>query len=891
MKHHKLLKRIFSLSLVLLMMLSGASPAFAALKPKKQHRNTRISIATEADFLAFADSCRLDAFSEGITVTLENDISLSAAIAPVPIFSGTFQGNGHAIRGLNITGKYARAGLFGVLTETALVEGLTVEGTVSPKGSVETAGGIAGSNSGSIRDCTFQGRVHAESGAGGIAGSNSGEISHCTAGGSVTALKSAGGIAGENTGELHDCSSGVDVNKNISDRKTRLRDYLGTLSSDLPLTEKVSVLLRESRIHCGENIGGVAGRNDGIIMNCASSGSVGREADGYNVGGIAGRSSGFIFESSNTGTVSGRENVGGICGLSEPNVEIIGSGDLLENVREEVDSMLELIEQFTYDIDDCTDDVTARIGDLSDSLGDVSISLADFERELSYLINVKIAELNALKNYAGDVAKEVSGIGDEIQHVTEDSTIAIRYITAAVEAFSPDARMAIMDDRLNPNGEFVSAESPLYEDIRQDWIVHYGISETDPEGNPRPKAEVDTEMAFRHLQQSGAQVNAVLHDVNAISDAVVKAIAALSEIGKMSDISGITESFNRGFANVMYAMNNTMESVKQLGNSVGTMEKVVSSTIRAVTGEIGAIANGVFDSVYDITNGFSIKNYYYSSEAYKDGIISGDGVISCCSNEANVRGTRAVGGIVGAQMTDGVPKIISTGKLGVALASFCYTNLVEQCQSSGNVVADEDYAGLITGMLKTGTVHASTGYGTAQSRRGSNVGGIAGYSRGSIESCFAKGRLSGREYIGGIAGGGAPANGITNGSIIRNCVSQVIIDGDSQFRGGISGSEDGSFEENYFIGQELNGIVAYSLAGKAENLSEEELPDLDDLPADFQSRSIAEKAAMKSVRGISPAVLQKLGNWAAALAASAVLILCIWLLKKRAGKKKAGTTP
>ena len=886
MKHDNLLKKIFSLSLVLLLMLSVASPAFAALKPKKQHRNTQISIADEADFLAFADSCRLDAFSEGITVTLEDDISLTAAIAPVPIFSGTFQGNGHAIRGLKITGKYARAGLFGVLTETALVEGLTVEGTVNPKGTVETVGGIAGNNSGSILDCAFQGKVQADSGAGGIAGSNSGKISHCTADGSVTALKSAGGIAGENTGELLDCTSDVDVNKNISDRKTRLRDYLDTFSSDLPLTEKVSVLLRENKVHCGENIGGVAGRNDGVIMNCASTGSVGKEAEGYNVGGIAGRNSGYIFESCNTGSVSGRENVGGICGLSEPNVEIIGSGDLLENVREEVGSMLELIEQFTYDIDDCTDDVTARIGELSDSIAYVSSALADFERELSYLINVKIGELNTVKQYAGDVSKEISGIGDEIQRVTQDSSIAVRYISAALGAFGPEAKMAIADDKLDPSGEFVTPESPLYEEIRKDWILQYGISETDPEGNPKLPEEVNKEIGFGHLGQSGTQVNTILSDVNAISDAVVKAIASLSEIGKMSDISGISESFDRGFANVMYAMGNTMESVKQLGNSVGTLEKVVASTIRAVTGEVGAIANGVFDSVYDISNGFSIKNYYYSSEAYKDGIISGDGVISCCSNDAGVRGTRSVGGIVGAQMTDGVPKIISTGKLGVALASFCYTNLVEQCQNSGDVVADEDYAGLITGLLKTGTVYASTGYGTAQSRSGSNVGGIAGYSRGSIESCFAKGRLSGEEYVGGIAGGGAPADGITNGSIIRNCISQVIIDGDQQFRGGISGSENSTCEGNWFIGEELNGIVTYSLAGKAERLSEEELPDLDDLPEDFQSRSIAEKAAMEGVRGISPAVLEKLGNWAVALAVLAVLILCILLLKKRARKKK-----
>ena len=66
------------------------------------------------------------------------------------------------------------------------------------------------------------------------------------------------------------------------------------------------------------NIGGIVGENPGVTMSCLNSGSVGYHYDGYNVGGVAGKCEGFLQDCENTGAVTGRRDVGGICGQLVP---------------------------------------------------------------------------------------------------------------------------------------------------------------------------------------------------------------------------------------------------------------------------------------------------------------------------------------------------------------------------------------------------------------------------------------------------------------------------------------------------------------------------------------------------------------------------------------------
>ena len=123
-------------------------------------------------------------------------------------FTGTFDGAGYTISGLNIdttsdTGTYPYAGLFGLVNK-GTIKNLTVEGTITGK---QSAGGIAGwARGATIINCHNYATVTTTStsnGAGGILGFGdfngtniSVAITNCTNHGNITAGAYAGGIYG-----------------------------------------------------------------------------------------------------------------------------------------------------------------------------------------------------------------------------------------------------------------------------------------------------------------------------------------------------------------------------------------------------------------------------------------------------------------------------------------------------------------------------------------------------------------------------------------------------------------------------------------------------------------------------------------------------------------------
>lgn len=157
-----------------------------------------VTISSVQDFVQFSKQCTRDTWSQGITVELTADLDLSnEEITPVPIFQGTFHGNGHTISGLSLETKGSKVGLFRTLSASAVVEDLTVEGTLCPQGSANEAGLLAGENYGTVRRCTAQGSVTGQEDIGGLVGFNSesGSLISCTSSADVAGVYNVGGIA------------------------------------------------------------------------------------------------------------------------------------------------------------------------------------------------------------------------------------------------------------------------------------------------------------------------------------------------------------------------------------------------------------------------------------------------------------------------------------------------------------------------------------------------------------------------------------------------------------------------------------------------------------------------------------------------------------------------
>lgn len=83
-----------------------------------------IYLRTAEDLAGFSRNCTLDSWSQGKTVYLEADIDLTGVdFAPIPTFGGTFEGQGHTISGLSITGQRQCAGTVSVHTAHRLCAG------------------------------------------------------------------------------------------------------------------------------------------------------------------------------------------------------------------------------------------------------------------------------------------------------------------------------------------------------------------------------------------------------------------------------------------------------------------------------------------------------------------------------------------------------------------------------------------------------------------------------------------------------------------------------------------------------------------------------------------------------------------------------------------------
>lgn len=314
---------------------------------------------------------------------LKNDINASdvtdyEAIGGTTGFTGTFDGRGNRIIGLNVDGD--NAGIFSTIGASGTVKNVNIYS--SNFTGTDNAGAIAGVNKGRIENIvTFGNRVEAHGSdnsitingesvgaAGGIAGINDGYIydvgttGTVIAGSAVTgssALSTAGGIVGINNANATVDFSYSDSAVTASDNSTYgLGGVAGINNGTLKLVDSLGVTrglyvdqngnylaqsgqvggivgINNNTINSGYNesivtglteVGGIAGVNndDGTINSVVNAVSVtgdGKDAAdsqdkvaGYYVGGLVGTNNGSVTDGRNNGTITGNEYVGGMVG-------------------------------------------------------------------------------------------------------------------------------------------------------------------------------------------------------------------------------------------------------------------------------------------------------------------------------------------------------------------------------------------------------------------------------------------------------------------------------------------------------------------------------------------------------------------------------------------------
>ena len=230
-------------------------------------------------------------------------------------FTGTFDGNGHTIVGLQANG-----GIFGKLGNGAVVKNINIASSVfTGKKADDSVGAVAAENiGGEISGISGYGNTVKGSGGyiGGLVGKNYGSITDSDDQSTIIAGAGtvAGGIAGVN---------GTDTGKWLIGMLENVQSNSAVTTGDLSAGQYAS------------NLGGIVGKNEEFstfnINNVSAHGVTGKTGNTRTSGGIVGTNEGSISNAYNESIIHGSENIGGIAGSNA------GSQATLENIANAVE--------------------------------------------------------------------------------------------------------------------------------------------------------------------------------------------------------------------------------------------------------------------------------------------------------------------------------------------------------------------------------------------------------------------------------------------------------------------------------------------------------------------------------------------------------------------------
>lgn len=834
-----------------------------------------ITISSVEEFAEFAENCYIDSWSADKIINLTCNLNfLNKEVPVVPVFCGTFNGNGYTISGVNLEGTGYVTALFRYVEEEGVIDGLTVKGNITSTDEEQCIGGIAGINYGTIKNCNFHGTVSGMTTIGGIAAMNkgTGTISKCTVQGRITGYYFTGGVVGKNHGVINSCTNLAGVNDNnawVEEDDEMNVDIIGAISGS-----------SEPSIHTGVDTGGIAGFSDGIIAGCLNGGQIGYEHTGYNVGGIAGRQSGIISLCVNEGTVYGRKDIGGIAGQMEPYIEVIEA----ETLRSAVNELHDLLEKTLDDMKAGKDVANGDLDELqqhADQVLDTGKALAD---ELAEFADSNMAQLDLLAERFEYVSDCLPGILDNISYamdaltrvnedlkrINEDTDISgklegnsgdyekyqnareqidngIDRLGAAVENTSSEKLDAILKDENGENKgwrELTEEErKAVIEEVlnileNSEEIADAAADILDGLSTLEEVVSPYIDTAFDSVHED---VNKATEDLSVCTDYMKNAVdgvrGIVNYLNAQSDIrfTRLSDEFDTNRENLYNELKDISTCITILRADTSEYSDLVNEDMKAVNDKLNEILNLVIDKL-EAYSEFNTDGVYedVSDEALE---ISTTGKVDSCTNLGTVEGDINVGGIAGAMAIDEEDlEGNAAGQADITIGSRYLTKcVINNSRNEGSITAKKDGAGGIVGFMNLGIVRGSKAYGSVESTEGGYVGGIAGESKTIIRNSYALCYVAGGKYVGGIAG---------FGDTIKDCYSMVYLDARIGRAGAIAGSttafEDEEVESgdkllgNYYVDNGVHGINGISYAGVAEPILYQDLLKVKGIPSGFR---------------------------------------------------------
>lgn len=834
----------------------------------------RVDIYTVEDLQKFSGQCHVDTWSADKEVHLMADLNLDGVeLEPISVFNGFFYGESHTISGFTYEGAGYVTGLFRYIGHAGEIRDLRLEAEIRSNDEKECVGGLVGVNYGTIRNCTFAGKVDGKNITGGIVGINesTGLISDSMVMGRITGYYATGGVAGKNHGMIMSTINQAGINDDTE--WVEQDDEMG-----LAWLRSVDDTNSNVQIHSGVDTGGIAGCSDGYIGLCTNAGRVGYEHTGYNVGGIAGRQAGMVDQCTNNGTVNGRKDVGGIVGQMEPFIEL----NEAESLRSEVNRLHDLIQKTIRDMQSGKNVVKAdtdklldyskqtldtgksmadQMSDFADSNMDAADKVSQRVNQVMNMVPNVLNQSDAMRNRLNDLnnnvkkaiqdlnvenrvdSDETQSIKDQLEadnNKLQDSLDAldkyVKDIQDILNSDDPDDKKQQDIEAIIKGDDFQNALTQVSTDLYavlqdvNDLMAIYG-----------PALDDALQDGFQDLENASKNGEDAISALNAMSDAaraIVNYINAQEEI-RFTRLGEQFDQDRQALYDQLSAMNDCLQSIS---DDTSRYSDVVTQDLLAVNDQINVVFNLLMNQldVTDDSDVTSIQDSFYQDVSDEQLEESGDGWIENSRNKGIVNGDINVGGIAGSMAIDEEdPEENAAGNVDYTIGNRYVTRcVIRSCVNEGYITAKKDGAGGVAGYMKIGAVVHSESYGSVESTEGDFVGGICGQSLSVIRSCYAISDVSGGKNVGGIAG---------YAEELTDCCSLARVEAAVGQSGAIAGQvssyekeedEQQKVKNNFFAGDALYGIDGISYDGIAQSISYEEMLEIEGIPQAFRHLKI-----------------------------------------------------
>ncbi|MDE6132421.1 MAG: hypothetical protein K2G04_03470, partial [Oscillospiraceae bacterium] len=279
------------------------------------------------------------------------------------------------------------------------------------------------------------------------------------------------------------------------------------------------------------------------------------------------------------------------------------------------------------------------------------------------------------------------------------------------------------------------------------------------------------------------------------------------------------------------ALGNIVDIGEEFGDTTGSAMGTLAENFRQINSKTSEISDTILDLVDEISETSADIEDYTDDISSDDSAGQSNGKVERCENYGEVNGDLCVGGIAGSMAIeyDFDPEG-DIERIGTRSINFIYQSktVIRDSVNYGEVISKKGRAGGIAGEMSTGCLIDCCGFGDVKSTDGDCTGGIAGKSEAAIHGCSAKCRVSGKNFVGGIAG---------TAHDMRDCKSFVIIEEGTERIGAVAGYSDfdGEIKNNTFVDGGVGAVDGISYSGIAYPVHYEQMIALENAPKEFKA--------------------------------------------------------